>query len=240
MEFTNSYEDLKRAEAYSSLAFARTYHLAYRDLPGIIRNHVTGNAALDFGCGTGRSTRFLRELGFDVTGIDISEQMVAKARQVDPQGLYRVIKNGDFSQLTPGSYDLVQSVFTFDNIPAKQKLPLFVGLQALLKRTGYFVSVVSSPEIYLHEWASFSTKEFPENHGANSGDIVRIITTDFADSRPTEDILCTHECYLEIYAQAGLRVAEVHRPLARVDEPYEWVNETKIAPWVIYVLQPEI
>jgi len=21
------------------------------------------------------------------------------------------------------------------------------------------------------------------------------------------------------------------------DEPYEWVNETKIAPWVIYVLR---
>ena len=48
---------------------------------------------------------------------------------------------------------------------------------------------MSSPEIYLHEWASFSTKEYPENRFARSGDVVRIITKDFADRRPAEDIL---------------------------------------------------
>jgi hypothetical protein len=31
-------------------------------------------------------------------------------------------------------------------------------------------------------------------------------------------------------------VAE-HRPLGREDEPFAWVNETRIAPWVIYVLR---
>jgi len=27
------------------------------------------------------------------------------------------------------------------------------------------------------------------------------------------------------------------QPLAKGDEPYPWVNETRIAPWVIYVLR---
>jgi len=27
------------------------------------------------------------------------------------------------------------------------------------------------------------------------------------------------------------------KPLGEEDEPFEWVNETKIAPWVIYVLR---
>jgi hypothetical protein len=33
-----------------------------------------------------------------------------------------------------------------------------------------------------------------------------------------------------------LAAVEMHKPLAKEDEPYEWINETKIAPWVIYVL----
>ena len=116
MSFANCYEDMKRAEAYSTLEFARTYYLAYRDLPKTISDFVVGREALDFGCGTGRSTRFLRSLGFNATGIDVSQEMVSKARQMDPQGEYRIIENGDFSQLTPHSYDLVLSAFTFDNI----------------------------------------------------------------------------------------------------------------------------
>jgi len=66
VEFRNAYEDAEFAEAYSKLEFPGTYHLAYRDLPQIIREHVRGRAALDFGCGAGRSTRFLRQQGYEV------------------------------------------------------------------------------------------------------------------------------------------------------------------------------
>jgi hypothetical protein len=50
---------LEHSDAYSTPQFANTYFLAYRDLLAIIAEHVTGKRALDFGCGTGRSTRFL-------------------------------------------------------------------------------------------------------------------------------------------------------------------------------------
>jgi len=236
MAFTNCYKDSTRAEAYARLEFANTYHLAYRDLPEIVREHVTGTRALDFGCGTGRSTRFARRLGLEVTGVDIAPQMIAKARELDPAGDYRLAQEGDLSGLQAGAYDLVLSLFTFDNISQSSKASLLRDLGARLKASGKLVSVVSSPEIYLHEWASFSTKDYPENRSARSGDIVRIITTDFADRRPAEDILCTDESYRELYGRAGLEVVATYKPLARGDEPYHWVNETRIAPWVIYVL----
>src|SRR5579872_6130227 len=83
---SNCYDDRARAEAYARLEFANTYHLAFRDLPTIFAEHVKGSRALDFGCGTGRSTRFLRRLGFKVTGIDIAPPMIAKAREMDAAG----------------------------------------------------------------------------------------------------------------------------------------------------------
>jgi SAM-dependent methyltransferase len=84
MDFVNCYEDISRAGAYATLEFANTYYLAYRDLPSIIANHVTGTKGLDFGCGSGRSTRFLKKLGFNATGVDISEDMLRIARATRP------------------------------------------------------------------------------------------------------------------------------------------------------------
>jgi ubiquinone/menaquinone biosynthesis C-methylase UbiE len=238
--FFNSYEDAKRAEAYAKLEFPGTYYLAYRDLSDIIFEHVKGRKAMDFGCGAGRSTRFLQRLGFDAVGVDISEDILKKARELDPEGDYRLIEDGDFSRLETRAYDLALSVFTFDNIPTmEKKVRNFKGLRRLLKSEGRVVNVVSSPEIYTHEWASFSTKDFPENKHAKSGDKVRIIQTDIEDKRPVEDVVWTDKYYRKTFKKAGLELVKTYKPLARDSEPYEWVNETEIAPWVIYVLKKE-
>jgi SAM-dependent methyltransferase len=237
MPFNNCYGDATRAGAYSQLEFANTYYLAFRDLPDIFRRHVTGTRALDFGCGAGRSTRFARRHGFDAIGVDIAPEMIARACQLDPGADYRLIPGDDLTQFASRSFDLVLSLFTFDNIPGfDTKLRLFRDLGALLNDSGRIVSVVSAPEIYFHEWASFSTRDYPENRHARPGDVVRIVTTDFPDRRPAEDILCLDETYRDIYNRAGLAVEAVYKPVATGAEPYPWINETRIAPWVIYVL----
>lgn len=234
---SNCYDDRARAEAYARLEFANTYYLAFRDLPAIFAEHVKGNRALDFGCGTGRSTRFLSQLGFEVTGIDIAPSMLAKARELNEGGDYRLIKDGDFSSLETAKFELVLSAFAFDNIPGwDAKVRLFHDLGRLLAASGKIVNIVSAPEIYWHEWASFSTKEYPENRAAKTGHLVRIITRDSIDPRPAEDILWTDEDYTEVYRRADLEMRAKYRPLAKGDEPYPWVNEIRIAPWVIYVL----
>jgi SAM-dependent methyltransferase len=233
----NCYEDTLRAEAYAKLGFTNTYYLAYRDLPEIILAHAPGKRGMDFGCGTGRSTRFLRGLGLDATGADISAEMIQKARELDAQGAYHLLNGEDFSPWPDESFDLILSAFTFDNIPTvEKKLGIFQGLRRILSCEGRIVNLVSAPEIYIHEWASFSTKDFPENRHAKSGDPVKIIVTDHEDARPVEDIVWSDEDYRTVYSKAGLELLETRRPLAKEDEPYPWVNETRIAPWVIYVL----
>jgi SAM-dependent methyltransferase len=238
VSFSNVYDDARRAEAYATLEFPGTYYLAYRDLPGIIAAYVTGRDALDFGCGAGRSTRFLKTLGFDAVGIDISSSMIQMARKADPAGTYRLVDDGDFGAFEPARFDLVLSAFAFDNIPdAAKRCQLLRGLRGLLKNTGWIVLLGSTPEIYRHEWASFTTKAFPDNRRARSGEKVRIVMKDVADARPVEDIIWFHEDYLQLFAAAGLELVASYTPLGRADEGYEWVSETSIAPWVIYVLR---
>lgn len=238
MEFTNAYQDLTRAQSYAQLEFPNTYYLAYRDLPKIIGKYANGKKAIDFGCGTGRSTRFLNGLGFDATGIDISAEMVAIAQKTDPNGKYLVTESGKFPELEQGSYDLILSVFTFDNIPGvENRISLFSGLKSLLKPGGIGVFLDSTVELYANEWASFSTKDFPANKTARSADKVKVIMKDVPDKRPVEDIIWTDADYRHIFDVTGFELLETFRPLASWDEPYLWVNETHIAPWVIYVLR---
>ena len=213
MHFVNCYQDVDRARAYARLEFANTYYLAYRDLPVMVAEHVTGNQALDFGCGTGRSSRFLQKLGFRVTGADISEDMLRIARLTDPSGDYRLVPGDDLSEFSPGAFDLVLCAFTFDNIPEVAKTPIIRDLADLLSPGGTLINLVSSPEIYTHEWASFSTRDFPE------------------------DVGCRDESYRGLYRSVCLEVIQMLEPIAAGDEPYPWVSETQIAPWVIYVLK---
>lgn len=237
MTFSNSYEDDAYAAAYAKLEFPGTYYLAFRDLPEILSRHVKGTKALDFGCGTGRSMRFLGKLGFDAVGVDIADEMVRKARVIDPAGDYRRVADGDLHRFEDGTFDLVLSAFTFDNIAtAAKKVETFRELARVLKPEGQLVNLVSSPEIYWNEWASFTTKDFPENRQAKCGDVVRIIVTALEDRRPVEDILWLDEDYRAVFERSGLEAVDVCKPLGRADEPCEWVSETTIPPWVIYVL----
>jgi SAM-dependent methyltransferase len=165
--------------------------------------------------------------------------MIGFARNADPAGDYRLIAPGDFSELPPASFDLALSAFAFDNIPGfDNRAELLRGLRRLLTDAGRIILFGARPEAYVNEWASFTTKDFPENQRAKSGETVRVVMKDVPDARPVLDVLWSHEDYLDLFAAAELDLLAEYRPLGRVDEPYEWVSETTIAPWMIYVLRP--
>ena len=207
-------------------------------MPEIISKHVSGLKAVDLGCGTGRSTRFLKQLGFEVTGIDISEDMLRIARSRDNEGDYKIVANGEYEHLGINSFDLVQSIFTFDNIPGwENRTNILKGLRDLLKPSGRIICLDSTPELYVNEWASFTTKEFPGNRTAKTGDIVLDIMLDVEDRRPVEDIFWTDEDYNKLFDLAELETEAIYKPLGYDHESFEWVSEKEIAPWMIFVLK---
>lgn len=50
--------------------------------------------ALDVGCGEGRFCRIMQRAGIRTTGIDPTEALLARARELDPDGDYRLGRAG--------------------------------------------------------------------------------------------------------------------------------------------------
>ena len=46
---------------------------------------VSGNKILDLGCGPGILSKYLSNLGYDVTGVDFAEKMISIARRIAPK-----------------------------------------------------------------------------------------------------------------------------------------------------------
>lgn len=71
------------AGVYDSLNADFDYSAYARYLDNEIRKNegVRSSLVLDLACGTGKMTFALRELGYDMTGVDISDDMLAEARE---------------------------------------------------------------------------------------------------------------------------------------------------------------
>jgi len=72
--------------------------------------------ALDVGCGEGRFCRVLKQSGIAAVGIDPTEALLARARQLDPAGEYEQARAEDLP-FDAARFDLVVSYLTLIDIP---------------------------------------------------------------------------------------------------------------------------
>lgn len=71
-------------------------------------------AVLDVGCGMGRHALALAQLGFEVTGVDLSEALLRKAREQNEEGLIKTLIQGDMRKLpfANDTFDATVNLFT--------------------------------------------------------------------------------------------------------------------------------
>lgn len=90
--------------------------------------------ALDIGCGVGRLARAIRKHARDVVGYDVSDSMLALAREHAGEGV-------DYTTTLPGgAFDWINSYVVFQHIPPAEGLALLKRALALLAPGG-FVSI---------------------------------------------------------------------------------------------------
>ncbi|MCB0330749.1 MAG: hypothetical protein KDD70_13840, partial [Bdellovibrionales bacterium] len=71
-----SHDYADTAKGYADLGIEKTFYLAYREVERIIRDNSLSGLAVDVGCGGGRSTRFLQDLGFNCVGVDVESSQI--------------------------------------------------------------------------------------------------------------------------------------------------------------------
>ena len=234
MSKTHDYE--KHAGEYADLGMEGTQYLAFRDIPVLIREHAGSvESALDYGCGAGRSTRFLKRLGLHVVGVDVSPEMLEQARSKDGSGEYHQISSGHLP-FEDSTFDLVFASFVFLEVSRIEEIEsVLKEMKRVLRKSGIVVFVTDSMEAHGGNWVSLSYS-FPENdRPLQSGDTVKLLIRGI--DVVLHDYYWTEDDYGNAAERAGLKLAEIHKPLGSSNDSIEWLDETTMSPIAIYVLR---
>lgn len=103
---------------------------------------------LDLGCGAGRDSRILAEKGYEIVGIDYSNEMLKSARK-----LHGDLKNIHFRKMDMRKLDFKNRVFdgvwasaSLLHIPKKEIPKVLREVRRVLKPNGYFFVAVKKGE----------------------------------------------------------------------------------------------
>jgi len=223
-----------KANLYCQLGIKGTGYLAFRDIPQLIKKYTKGNLALDFGCGTGRSSRFLKSLDLIIDAVDISQEMINKACQIDQSIPYSRIIENKIPQKS-NFYDLVfSSLVLFEISSMDELLKIFKEVHRVLKYNGIFIIVTGSTEMYDHQWLSLDVN-YKENKNLTSGALAKIRLKEV--DLELYDYYWTDADYKNIITLSKFSLLEQLSPLGKEDDNYDWLSEKNVSPYIIYALQ---
>lgn len=115
----------------------------------VLEELAAGGPALELAIGTGRVGLLLAARGVPVTGIEISEDMVAKLRAKPGSDVVQVTIGDMATTRVPGSYTLVYLVFnTLSNLLEQhEQVACFANAARHLAPGGRFVVEIGEPEL---------------------------------------------------------------------------------------------
>jgi SAM-dependent methyltransferase len=107
----------------------------HRRLPG-------GSPVLDLGCGCGIPVaRFLADRGHGVTGVDISDVQVDRARRLVPAAAFLRADAVDV-RFPPGTFDAVVCLYALIHMPLAEQSPLLERIATWLRPGGWLLVTV--------------------------------------------------------------------------------------------------
>ena len=118
----------------------------YADWLALVRDRApAGGDVLDLGCGNGiPAAKWLSDSGFRVTGVDLSDTMVERARQLVPgatflRGDATLVEEVDFEVST---FDAVVSFYALIHVPITDQPGIIASAARWLRPGGLFVATV--------------------------------------------------------------------------------------------------
>jgi SAM-dependent methyltransferase len=122
----------------AAAAYARDWHEqpAPADLQAIVRRWFRPGRTADIGCGSGREAGFLAACGFDVTGYDASDALLAEARARYPDLRFERAILPELVGVPAAIFDNVLCETVVMHLPREQIAAAVRRLGALLKPDG--------------------------------------------------------------------------------------------------------
>jgi SAM-dependent methyltransferase len=117
-----------------------------------------GARVLELGCGSGVPDTQRLAARFQVTGVDISERQVQRARLAVPDAQFI---QADFTalELEPSSFDAVVSFYAFNHVPRELLAPTFARIHRWLAPGGYLMTALGTgdTDAWTGEWLGAPT-----------------------------------------------------------------------------------
>ncbi len=114
---------------------------------------------IDLACGKGRHSIFLNSLGYDVTGVDLSQQSIAAAKKFENEKLHFAVQDLR-SLVMPKEFDIALNLFTsfgyFDSI--ETDILVLKQIHSILKPTGLLLIDFFNAEKVLDSLVHAETK----------------------------------------------------------------------------------
>jgi ubiquinone/menaquinone biosynthesis C-methylase UbiE len=160
----------KFAPIYDTL-MKKPYQRFYRErIKSILHSYITRHSkVLDIGCGTGFPSIFLaREMGCTVYGIDISKEMINKAKENIPENLksklnFEILSAQKLHLLGERDFNYVTSIYGALNYVNDLK-EVLKEIWRHLKKNGYFIASFYSK----YSYAKLQNKEYLQSLSQNS------------------------------------------------------------------------
>jgi cyclopropane fatty-acyl-phospholipid synthase-like methyltransferase len=97
---------------------------------------------LDLGCGAGvPAARLLADAGFTVTGLDVSDVQIARARTLVPEAEFLVADMATWDA-PAGAFDAIASLYALIHVPVLDQEALIPRLARWLRPGGHLLAIV--------------------------------------------------------------------------------------------------
>ena len=219
------------AKIYGTLGIeGTTYEIGYACVRESLGDGIAGKAFLDFGCGAGRSTFFLKALGAEhVYGVDHDQNMLDLSLATKRDGV-EFFLIADVIPLPDEAVDGAISLTVFVEIRTMAAMSEACSEVARVLRHGSpFIVMSVSPMAFGHTFRSFG---YPTAKPLQSGDITTAIVTAPAGQVSIDDTYWTEEDYRSALVQAGFTVTAIDYP--RPHDPGTWsTDEAAVPPFIV-------
>lgn len=220
----------KIANEYANQYYAITdWRLGYKVVEELL-DEICGKKILDYGCGSGKFSRRLRDLGGIITAVDASQNAITEAIKNYDKGIsYKFIENDNLSFIEGQSIDHAIATFVFCTIEKESQLLNIVNqIYQKLKVNGELIILDPHPSSPGYNYISMK-REKPKE--IRTGIPIKVELTGMKNI--FYDYWRSIEDYKRILKKANFAIEAIKEPIIDNTKESFWKDERIQAPLII-------